>query len=72
MAVVLILGHWMDFYLMIGPALVPKGGFGLISIGALLIVGSLFTYVTLWRLSKVKDLVSSTHPYYKESLQHQI
>jgi hypothetical protein len=67
MAVVIILGHWMDFYLMIGPPLVPNGGFGLISLGALLIMGSLFAFVTLYSLSKVTDLESSTHPYVKES-----
>jgi len=72
MAVIIILGHWMDFYLMVGPPLVPSGGFGLISVGALLIVGSLFTFVTLFSLSKVKDLESSTHPYVKESYNHHI
>jgi hypothetical protein len=72
MAVILILGHWMDFYLMVGPPLVPSGGFGLISLGALLIVGSLFTFVTLMSLSKVKDLASTTHPYVKESYNHHI
>ncbi len=71
-AIILILGHWMDFYLMVGPPLVPSGGFGLISLGALLIVGSLFTFVTLFSLSKVKDLESSTHPYVKESYNHHI
>lgn len=72
MAVIIIIGHWMDFYLMVGPALIPKGGFGFISLGALLTVGSVFTYLTLWALSSVKDLTSSTHPYLKESYQHQI
>lgn len=72
MAVILIIGHWMDFYLMVGPPLVPTGGFGLISLGALLMVGSLFIFVTLFSLSRVKDLASSTHPFVQESYNHHI
>ncbi|MCB9033046.1 MAG: hypothetical protein H6553_04345 [Chitinophagales bacterium] len=72
MAIILIIGHWMDFYLMVGPPMVPKGGFGLIGLGGLLIIGSIFTYITLWSLSKVKDLSSSTHPYVEESYKHHI
>lgn len=66
-AIIIILGQFGAFFIMNCPPLLPKGGFGLISIGLLLIFGSIFTYVTLMMLSKVKDLASTTHPYYKES-----
>lgn len=66
-AIVIILGQFGAFFLMNCPPLLPKGGFGLISIGLLLIFGSIFTYITLMMLAKVKDLSSTTHPYYKES-----
>ena len=54
------------------PPILPKGGFGLISIGLLIMVGSVFAYLTLTVLSKVKDLASTTHPYVNESYHHHI
>ncbi|HMV15433.1 MAG TPA: hypothetical protein PKK18_07160 [Chitinophagales bacterium] len=71
-AIVIILGQYAAFFLMNCPPLLPKGGFGLISFGLLLIFGSIFVYLTLMMLAKVKDLTSSTHPYVKESYNHHI
>lgn len=71
-AIIIIFGQFGAFFIMNCPPLLPKGGFGLISIGLLLIFGSIFTYVTLMMLAKVKDLASTTHPYYKESYNHHI
>lgn len=71
-AIIIILGQFGAFFLMNCPPLLPKGGFGLISIGLLLMFGSVFIYFTLLMLSKVKDLSSSTHPYIKESYNHHI
>lgn len=71
-ASIIIVGHWFDFFSMIVPELVPQGGFGLISIGAFITVGSIFTLTFLTALSKVKDLESSTHPFISESYQHHI
>src|SRR5690554_1263053 len=69
----LIIGHWMDFFSMIVPQLLPNGGgMGLISVGLFVIIASAYGYITLTTLSKYKDLESSTHPYYKESYNHQI
>ncbi|MDB5227687.1 MAG: quinol:cytochrome c oxidoreductase quinone-binding subunit 2 [Bacteroidota bacterium] len=69
---IIIFGQSAWFFLMNCPELLPKGGFGLISIGLLFIVGSIFIFVTLKLLEKVKDLASTTHPYVKESYQFKI
>ncbi|MEN9447429.1 MAG: hypothetical protein RJA25_719 [Bacteroidota bacterium] len=71
-AIIIIFGQFAAFYLMNCPALLPKGGFGLISIGLLFMVGSIFVYMTLALLSKVKDLASTTHPYVHESYNNHI
>lgn len=71
-AIIIILGQFAAFFLMNCPPLLPKGGFGLISLGLLLIFGSVFIYITLSMLAKVKDLSSSTHPYVNESYNHHI
>jgi hypothetical protein len=72
MAVVIILGHWMDYFSFIVPEIVGAGGFGLIGFGALIMMASIFAFFTLNTLSKFKDLESSTHPYIRESYQHHI
>jgi hypothetical protein len=71
-SIIIIFGQFAAFFLMNCPAILPKGGFGLVSIGLLLMVGSIFVYATLFMLAKVKDLASTTHPYVKESYQHHI
>ncbi|MFN8260218.1 MAG: hypothetical protein U0X41_04675 [Chitinophagales bacterium] len=71
-AIIIILGQFAAFFLMNCPALLPKGGFGLISFGLFLMVASLFVFLTLTILSKVKDLSSTTHPYVNESYHHHI
>lgn len=71
-AIIIIVGQFAAFFLMNCPALLPKGGFGLISFGLLLMIGSIFVYITLIFLSKVKDLASTTHPYVNESYHHHI
>ncbi len=72
-SVILIIGHWMDFFSMIVPELIPGGGgFGLVGVGAFIIMSSVFGFVVLTTLSKYSDLESSTHPYFKESYNHQI
>ncbi|HRH56788.1 MAG TPA: hypothetical protein PLS10_03985 [Chitinophagales bacterium] len=71
-AIIIILGQFAAFFLMNCPALLPKGGFGLISFGLFLMIGSFFIYLTLMMLSKIKDLASTTHPYVNESYHHHI
>lgn len=71
-AFIIILGQFAWFFLMNCPMILPKGGFGLISLGLLFMIGSVFIFVTLTFLSKVKDLASTTHPYVNESYHHHI
>jgi hypothetical protein len=64
----LIIGHWIDFYLMIMPGtLGPKAGIGFIEIGITLGYIGLFLWVVFNSLTKA-NLVPANHPYYKESL----
>ena len=71
-AFIIIFGQFAWFFLMNCPMLLPKNGFGIVSIGLLLMIGSIFGYLVLLMLSKIKDLESSTHPYVKESYKHHI
>lgn len=69
---VVILGHWLDFYLMVTPGTMKEsGGFGFMEIGMLLIFASAFFYVILSNLAKV-PLVSKNHPLLQESMHHHI
>jgi hypothetical protein len=70
--VVILIGHWLDFYLMITPGTLHEhGGFGLIEIGTILIYASAFVFVVLTGLSK-SALVPQKHPLLEESLHHHI
>jgi hypothetical protein len=69
---VLLVGHWIDFYLMITPgALGENGGFGLIEIGMAAVFSAGFIYVVLRALTKA-PLVAHNHPMMEESLHHHI
>ena len=68
--IIVIAGHWVDFYLMITPGTMQyDGGFGLTEIGVTLVFLSLFLYVTLSNLAKM-PLIAKNHPMLKESLHH--
>jgi len=70
--ILLLAGHWLDYYIMIMPGTVEHHrGFGLSEIGAILTFGGLFTFLTLSRLSK-HSLAPKHHPFLEESLHHQI
>lgn len=68
----IIIGHWLDFFNMIVAPIATTGGFGLISIGLLLFALGFFGFIVFTALTKVEDLESTQHPYFKESLQHHI
>lgn len=72
MSILVLIGHWMDFFSMVVPELIPSGGFTFISIGAFIAISSIFGYISLSTLAKYKDLSSTTHPYYHESIRHHI
>ncbi|RYU87329.1 quinol:cytochrome C oxidoreductase [Mucilaginibacter terrigena] len=72
--IVLIVGHWLDYYLMIMPGTVgPKGaGFGVEEIGVFVGFAGTFTYLVFTQLSKFTSLIPKKHPFLEESLHHHI
>jgi len=73
-AIIIILGHWLDYYMMIMPETVgPKGrGFWYEEVGIFIGFAGLFTFLMLNALSKFKSLVPKNHPFLEESLHHHI
>lgn len=70
--VVLLMGHWLDYYMMIMPGTVEEHrGFGLVEVGTALGFVGLFAFLMLNKLSK-QSLAPSNHPFLEESLHHQI
>ncbi|MFD1768574.1 quinol:cytochrome C oxidoreductase [Sphingobacterium suaedae] len=71
-AILLLLGHWLDYYIMIMPGTVETHrGFGFIEIGTAIGFVGLFTFLVMTKLSK-HALVPKNHPFLDESLHHQI
>jgi magnesium-transporting ATPase (P-type) len=69
---IVIVGHWLDFYMMITPGtLKENGGFGFLEIGLILVYGGAFLFVFFNQLSKA-PLYSKNHPMLQESLHHHI
>jgi len=70
--VVVMLGHWLDFYLMITPGVMKfDGGFGFMEIGSAMIFLAAFVWVVLSSLAKY-PLIAKNHPTLQESLHHHI
>ena len=68
----IIVGHWVDFFLMVQPGtLGHNGGVGLMEIGMLLVYASAFAFVALTNLAK-HNLVPKNHPMLGESYHHHI
>ena len=66
-AIAILIGHYLDFYMMIMPGTVgDHGGFGLVEFGCLLVFISGFIYVFANSLSKA-PLIAKNHPFIKES-----
>lgn len=71
MSIVIFIGHWFDFYLMIAPGSLKENGYvGLMELGFLMIFTVGFIYVVMNTLSKAR-LVAHNHPMLEESLHHQ-
>jgi hypothetical protein len=70
--IVILAGHWIDFYLMVTPGTLGDGSaFGLTEIGLFMVFGAAFVFVTLKALSK-NALVAKNHPMLEESKHHHI
>lgn len=67
-----VIGHWLDFYLMITPGTLKEhGGLGLLEIGLALMYTAAFAFVVAQALSKA-PLIAKHHPMLQESLHHSI
>lgn len=70
--VVVLLGHWVDVYLMIMAGSMNQSAFiGFMEIGMLLLVLGLFIRVILTNLTKA-PLTVKNHPFLDESIHHEI
>ncbi|MCQ6959788.1 quinol:cytochrome C oxidoreductase [Mucilaginibacter aquariorum] len=70
--IILVAGHWLDYYIMVMPGTVESPGFGVEEIGIFLGFSGLFTFMTLNALSKFSSIVPKKHPFLQESLHHHI
>lgn len=71
-AVGVILGHWLDFYMMIMPGTAGKhSGIGLVEIGMVILFAAGFIWVTAASLAKA-NIIPKNHPMIEESLHHNI
>jgi hypothetical protein len=71
-ALIILVGHWVDMYLLIMPGTVgTKSGFGLLEIGTTMAFAGLFIYTVLHSLSKA-NLYPVNHPYILESANHDV
>jgi hypothetical protein len=70
--IILLAGHWLDYYMMIMPGTVEQHrGFGFTEIGIAVGFVGLFAFLMLNKLSK-HSLAAQNHPLLEESLHHQI
>lgn len=70
--IILLCGHWLDYYMMIMPGTVESHrGFGIIEIGIAIGFVGLFAFFTLNQISK-RSLLAKNHPFLEESINHQI
>lgn len=71
--IVVLCGHWLDYYIMIMPGTVEAQGrgFGFEEVGIALGFVGLFTFLMLNALSKT-SLIPKNHPFLEESLNHHI
>jgi hypothetical protein len=70
--IVIICGHWLDYYMMIMPGTVESHrGFGIIEVGTFLGFVGLFAFFMLNALSKAA-LAPKNHPFLQESVHHHI
>ena len=70
--VVVLSGHWLDFYMMIMPGTMGEfGGFGLMEMGCMLLFVGIFLTLLVRRLASA-SLVAFNHPFLEETIHHHI
>ncbi len=71
-SIIILVGHWLDMYLMIMPGIVGDNyHMGWSEFGATALFGGIFMFVVLRNLAAV-PLVGKNHPLLEESLHHNI
>ncbi|MBS7566121.1 quinol:cytochrome C oxidoreductase [Mucilaginibacter sp. Bleaf8] len=75
--IIIIIGHWLDYYMMIMPGTIEKEHmFDIVEFAQDMAIfagfAGLFTYLTLTALSKFNSLIPKKHPFVEESLHHHI
>jgi hypothetical protein len=71
-AIVILIGHWNDLYLMFMPGTIDhQAGIGALEIGMTLTFAGLFMFWVLTALSK-RGLIPVNHPYIQESAHHDV
>jgi len=76
-AILLIVGHWLDYFMMIMPGTVgPQAHWwseiSWIEAGVFVGFAGLFVFMMLTALSSFKSLIAKNHPFLQESLHHHI
>ncbi|MFM7667313.1 MAG: quinol:cytochrome C oxidoreductase [Bacteroidota bacterium] len=70
--IIILIGHWLDVYLMISAgSLGANAKIGLLEIGLLILCAGLFIRIILTNLSKA-PLMPVNHPFLDESVHHEI
>jgi uncharacterized membrane protein YedE/YeeE len=75
-AVVILIGHWFDFYMMLTPPMLHNDGvfdykFFFLEIGITMVFLGMFLYAVLTGLSKA-GLIAKNHPMIQESVHHHV
>lgn len=68
-AIIIIIGHFTDYYLMVYPATIHLPKFGLIEVSTILFFIGIFVYGVFTNLGKA-NLVPKHDPFLQESLHH--
>jgi hypothetical protein len=70
--IAVLVGHWLDFYMMIMPGTMRgESGFGLIELGTALTFLGVFLFLFTKRLASA-PLVPVNHPFLEESIHHHV
>jgi hypothetical protein len=78
MCIILIGGHWLDYFQMIAPNTIPEHDhwywkvISWVEPGIFIGFAGLFTFLLLSTLSRFKSLIPKKHPFLEESLHHHI
>ena len=71
--IIIIIGHWLDYYLMIMPGTMENHReFGITELFTFIGFAGLFTFLVLSALSRFESLIPKKHPLLEESLHHHI